>query len=187
MLLNINSRNILKYTFSLIEIKRLLKIINYNKVLQEKINININYYKQISKVILKIDENGIGRIYNIYNNNLVFEGKYSNKKKNGQGKEYNMFCQLSFEGEYKNGLRNGYGKQYRFLPGRVLEFEGEYKNGLRNGKGKEYGDNNIMIFEGEYLNNKRWNGIYKFYISEIKSFNDYAKMFSEDTKKKISI
>ena len=30
--------------------------------------------------------------------------------------------------------------------------------GKRNGKGKEYNDNGDLIFEGEYLNGKRWNG-----------------------------
>ena len=87
MLLNINSRNVLKHIFSLIEINRLLKLINYNKVLQQKIDVNINYYKIKSKGILKIDENGIGRIYTLYKDACVFEGEYSNKKKNGQGKE----------------------------------------------------------------------------------------------------
>ena len=40
----------------------------------------------------------------------------------------------------------------------IIIFEGEYLNGKRwKGKGKEY-KNGIMIFEGEYLNGKRWNG-----------------------------
>ena len=39
----------------------------------------------------------------------------------------------------------------------ILRFEGEYLNGKRNGKGKEY-DNGKLIFEGEYLNGKEWFG-----------------------------
>ena len=31
-------------------------------------------------------------------------------------------------------------------------------NGERNGKGKEYNDDGKLIFEGEYLNGKKWNG-----------------------------
>ena len=31
----------------------------------------------------------------------------------------------------------------------------------RNGKGKEYYDDDILLFEGEYFDDKRWNG--KFY------------------------
>ena len=35
-------------------------------------------------------------------------------------------------------------------------------NGKRHGKFKEY-DNNKLIFEGEFLNDKRWNGKGKEY------------------------
>jgi len=45
---------------------------------------------------------------------------------------------------------------------RFYEFkkvEGEYINGEKNGKGKEYYLDGKIIFEGEYLNDKRWNGI----------------------------
>ena len=38
-----------------------------------------------------------------------------------------------------------------------MKFDGEYLKGKINGKGKEYYDN-ILIFEGEYLNDERWNG-----------------------------
>ena len=38
-------------------------------------------------------------------------------------------------------------------------FEGEYLNGKKwNGKGKEYYYDGKLIFEGEYLNGERWNG-----------------------------
>ena len=33
-------------------------------------------------------------------------------------------------------------------------------NGKREGKGKEYNSNGFLKFEGEYLNDKRWNGKY---------------------------
>ena len=37
-----------------------------------------------------------------------------------------------------------------------LIFEGEKKNGKRwNGKGKEYNDDNVLIYDGEYLNGQR--------------------------------
>ena len=36
-------------------------------------------------------------------------------------------------------------------------------NGKRNGKGKEYDLNGRLIFEGEYLNGKKWNGKAKEY------------------------
>ena len=37
-------------------------------------------------------------------------------------------------------------------------FNAEYSYGSWNGKGKEYKDNKL-VFEGEYLNGKKWNGI----------------------------
>ena len=39
-------------------------------------------------------------------------------------------------------------------------------NGLRHGKGKEYDYNGKLIFEGEYLNGKKWNGKGKEYYSD---------------------
>ena len=45
-----------------------------------------------------------------------------------------------------------------------LIFEGEYLNGKKwNGKGKEYDEYNNLVFEGEYLNGKKWNGKWKKY------------------------
>ena len=123
------------------------------------------------------------------NEKLEFEGEYSHHKKwngkgydengnviyelingNGKVKEYYYNCRLRFEGEYLNGKRNGKGKEYdekgelRFdgyylyyykIRGKeyfddILIFEGEYLNG----KGKVYNDGEL-IFEGEYLNGKR--------------------------------
>ena len=49
---------------------------------------------------------------------------------------------------------NGIAKEYLGFED-MLMFEGEYLNGKRNGKGKEYDWNGKLIFEGEYLNGKR--------------------------------
>ena len=50
---------------------------------------------------------------------------------------------------------NGKVKQYDYK-GRLI-FEGEYLNGKRwNGKGKEY-LNDVLMYEGEYLNGKKIN------------------------------
>ena len=47
------------------------------------------------------------------------------------------------------------GKEY-LGPNDLLVFEGEYLNGKRNGKGKEYSYfTSVLLFEGEYLNGKR--------------------------------
>ena len=54
-----------------------------------------------------------------------------------------------------NGYRKGKGKEYS---NGSLIFEGEYLNGKKwNGKGKEF-EGKILIFEGEYLYGRRWNG-----------------------------
>ena len=37
-------------------------------------------------------------------------------------------------------------------------FKGDYHNGRKNGKGEEYYANGKILFRGEYLNGKRWNG-----------------------------
>ncbi len=45
-------------------------------------------------------------------------------------------------------MRHGEGKEYNY--NRKLIFEGEYLNGKKwNRKGKEYNDNEELIFEGE--------------------------------------
>ena len=50
-----------------------------------------------------------------------------------------------------------------------LLFKGNYENGEKNGKGKEYQYNQI-IFDGENLNGKRWNG---------KLYNSFGKVACE--------
>ena len=122
-----------------------------------------------------------------YNNDgiLIFEGEYLNGQKNGKGKEYNEECELKFEGEYLYNFKIK-GKEY--MKGR-LEYEGEYfherkyngkgydKNGilvfeLKNGNGKikEYNSSSLLIFDGEYLNGKKFKGILSEY-----SDNGYLK------------
>ena len=103
---------------------------------------------------------------------LIYEGEFSfDKKWNGKGYDENgntiyelkngkgkvKECDddgIIFEGEFENGNRNGKGKEIN-KKGELL-FEGEYLNGKRwNGKGKEYNWNNELIFEGQYLNGKK--------------------------------
>ena len=57
-----------------------------------------------------------------------------------------------FTGKYIIYESKGIGKEYIGNDNRLI-FEGEYLNGQRNGKGKEYNDGKL-IFEGEYLNGK---------------------------------
>ena len=67
-------------------------------------------------------KNGVGRIKEYYNGELIFEGDYLNGERNGKGKEYNYDGELIFEGVYLNGEKNGKGKEYF---DDELRFEGE--------------------------------------------------------------
>ena len=105
-------------------------------------------------------KNGIIREFNKYGL-LIFEGEYLSGKKNGKIKEYDKDTgKLLIEGEYLNDEKNGIIKEFNGY-GKLI-FEGLYIKGQKNGKGKEY-RNNELIFEGEYLNNERWNGKGKEY------------------------
>ena len=72
---------------------------------------------------------------------------------------------MIISGEYLNGEKNGIIREYDKNKG-TITFEGEYIKGKRNGRGQEFKylkNDNHTIFEGEFLNNKRWNGKGKEY------------------------
>ena len=88
----IKSKYIITGIFSYLYENKKLELIKYNKKCQKKLEIDINYYKQISGKFIEGERNGKGNEY--YNNGrLSFEGEYKNGKRHGKGKEY-----------YKNGL-----------------------------------------------------------------------------------
>ena len=224
---NIKSSFIIQKVFSYIDERRKLELVRYNKVIQNKLNINLlNYRLFIGKYIIG-NKNGNCKIYD-YNDNLLFDGEYLNGKKNGHGKEFSKYGELLFEGEYLNGKkwngkgyyidilndyddlgdkienehghkenntriyyelkdgngymrdyddeesvyegeylngeRNGKGREFKKYGSSLIVFYGEFSNGKKNGKGKEYiqsleySSDGKLIFEGEYLNGKRWNG-----------------------------
>ena len=152
MLENIKSTYFSKMIFTWINEKRKLNTIKYNKNLQEKMNITLLNYKIFYGKYIIFEDKEKGKEYNVFNDKLIFEGEYSNGKRNGKGKEYDNYGRLIFKGEYLNGK----GKEYDNYG--YLIFEGEYLNGKRNGKGKEYYKRGILKFEGEYSNGKKWNG-----------------------------
>ena len=76
-----------------------------------------------------------------------------NRDKNGIEKGDNFTFKI--EGEYSNGQRNEKGKEYDDKGN--LIFEGEYLYDKKI-KGKEYNKNGNLIFEGDYLYEKRYNG-----------------------------
>jgi len=91
-------------------------------------------------------KNGFGQKYDYYENKLIFEGEFVNGKKNGFGKEYNSEDELIFEGNFVNEMKNGKGKEYN--KGQLI-FEGEYLKGKKwNGKCKIIDDSNrILVYE----------------------------------------
>ena len=45
------------------------------------------------------------KIYNAFDDRIIYEGEFLNGKKHGKGKEYNKYGIVMFEGEYLNGKR----------------------------------------------------------------------------------
>ena len=128
----IKSNYIIKLIFSFVFESNKLKIIKYNKNLQNILNIDkSNYFLWFEKG-LTLDKYGNGEItaLTFYN---IFEGKFKNGKKNGKGKEYNKWSdEPKFEGSYLNDKRHGKGREYEYG---FLRFDGKYLNGKRHGKG----------------------------------------------------
>ena len=161
----------IKFIYSFIEEAQKLKLVRYNKTMQNNLDLSIINYKLFSGKNVIYEPKGIGKEYNGFDDKLRFEGEYKNGQRNGKGKEYGRGS-LEFEGKYKNGKRNGKGKEYFMGP---LIFEGEYLNDKEwigtgydlegnvnykldnniNGYRKEYDENHRLIFEGEFLNGKR--------------------------------
>jgi len=160
MMANIKTLFFIKHIFTFINDKIKLKLIRYNKNLQNNLSINIINYQILSGRYIIYETKDKGKEYMCYNDKLIYEGEYLNGKRNGKGKEY-----------YKDKNENDY-----------LLYEGEYLNGKRNGKGKEYHIyHKQLMYEGEYLCGKKWNG--KGYdeegnlIYELKNGKGYVKKY----------
>ena len=172
----IKSLDFIKKMLNLLDEKKKLKIIKYNKKIQNKINITIFNYRAFSKRYIIYDSYGGGREYDGFNNHLIYSGEFKNGERNGKGREYNVIFKeplLLYEGEVKSGKRNGTRKEYD--RDNKLIFGGEYLNGEKNGKIKVYDNHNEkIIFEGEYLNGKR--------IGKFKENYDNIKIVIENGK-----
>ena len=79
-----------------------MEIIQYNKKIQNELDINLNNYRAFTGKHLKYET--IVKEYNS-NNQLIYEGEYLNGKKNGKGKEYDENGRIKFEGEYVKGKK----------------------------------------------------------------------------------
>ena len=185
LLQNIKSIFFSRILFFYLDEKIKLKLIKYNKNLQNIIDIKLINYKFYSGKYIIYENSFKGKEYQGYNDSLIYEGEYLNGERNGKGKEFDEITgYLKFEGEYLNGGRNGKGKEYNY-DGKLI-FEGEYLSGERNGTGKEYYYNGILKFEGEYLNGEKVTG--KLYdkngnlYCNLKSANGLIKEYDYDGK-----
>ena len=208
MLEMIKSSYFLQNIFFYINDKTKLKLIRYNKGIQNIIGLNLKHYKIFSGRNIIYENKTKGKEYDILTGILLYEGEYLNGERNGKGKEYSFNGLIKFEGDFLNGKKwNGKGlglnksRLYEIKEGKGyvteyddfhrLLFEGEYLNGERNGKGKEYyPDYRILKFEGVYLNGKKWNGkgydrynnkVYELQNGKgfIKEYNDYGRLIFE--------
>ena len=112
-------------------------------------------YKRLSGRY-RIEENGKIKEYNSYNHELLFQGYFSNRKRNGEGIEYNEEGNIIFKGEYLDGKKwKGIENVYDEITSQLI-LECEYLNGIKEGKAKEYDKyNGQLIFSGNYSNGKR--------------------------------
>ena len=106
----VKSFYIFKLIISYLSENRKLNIIKYNKNIRNQFDINIEYIKKISGKYKIKGLNGIEKEYALNTNILLFEDKYLNGKRNGQGKEYKE-GKIVYGGEYLNGKRNGKAKK----------------------------------------------------------------------------
>ena len=100
------------------------------------------------------DENKTKKLFD-FDNNLIYEGEVSNKKKHGFGLEY-LPNGDKFIGKFLNDKADGKGK-IEFKNGE--SFEGNWSNGQIEGKAIHYFAGNDLLKrikqEGFYKNNKR--------------------------------
>ena len=144
---------------------------------------------------------------------MIFEGQYINGDKNGKAKEYRYITEDSvkkvykYEVEYLKGKKNGEAKIYinnrLFFEGKYTNgkingkvklfnnnkkiYEGQFLNNYKDGLGKEYFENGNISFQGEYINERRWNG--KGYnmegkeVFEIKNGRGFGTIYNSDGTK----
>ena len=171
MLLKINSKYIINELFDFIEDKCKLKIISYNREMQNILNISLDNYKQKAGRYILFEENyRKGKEYSI-DNILIFEGEYKNMIRNGKGKEFYKNGKVQFEGEYLNGKRwngliynyagvkefeieNGTGRVREYTIDGVIKYEGDLINGNREGYGEEYYQGKLE-YQGIFLKGKK--------------------------------
>ena len=90
--------------FSYVDECQKLKLIKYNKNMQNKMRLSIIHYKAIKGKFIEYISNGYVKEYNGNDDNkLLYEGEFLNGQRNGKGKELYSNGKSKFEGECLNG------------------------------------------------------------------------------------
>ena len=106
---------ILKFIFSHLNETIEFDLIKYNKIFQKLLDISLINYQLLSGKFIIYESDKTGKLYNAYNDILIFEGEYLKGKRHGKGKEYSDEGKIKFEGEYLNGKRNGKEKEENIM------------------------------------------------------------------------
>ena len=183
MLKNVRSKYILKIILSYVKEEKKLKIIKYNKNLQNIMDINLINYKFLSNRYIIYETSKRGKEYNGNDDTLLYEGEFLNGERHEKGKEYiehyisncfygvdqnnmKIFNDLHNRKYYEKNSKKIYKDKSKQKNGMVeerdalgnLKFKGNYLNGEKHGEGEEFDKNGKILFEGEYLKGKRWKG-----------------------------
>ena len=86
MLKNIKAIYFVKKLFSNLEERKKLKVVKYNKRMQNNLDLNLINYKKFTNKYIIFEVNGKGKEYD-YNGKLIFDGGYKNGERNGKGKK----------------------------------------------------------------------------------------------------
>ena len=155
----------------------------YNKKVQKKLGLNLIDFIRFSGKYIE-EKNDKIEVYSYFNKKILFEGQYSNRKKNGEGKEYNENGKLIFHGEYLDGKKwTGLEKVYDEIDDEIILFEYEYRDG-KIINGKEYDKiNGELLYSGGYLNGKR-NGYGEEYklVCQKKRHSFYSTLKRDNAK-----
>ena len=112
-------------------------------------------------------KDGFGK--EIYINGEYYIGNFKNDLKNGKGKIFNKFNNIKIESEWVNNVARDNKYIIEYYDNGNKKFEGEYNGLNRNGNGKEYDYKEKLIFEGIFEDDKRKSG--KIYNNEMIVFN----------------
>ena len=96
MIENIKSLYYIRNLFDCISERKKLEIAKYNKSLQNKIKINILNYKVFSGRYIIYEENGKGKEYNAYTDELIYEGVYFHGERNENYFDEELFSILYY-------------------------------------------------------------------------------------------